>query len=87
MADILTFATSHLRSNIRLSDYEDLVTAVRVINAMCAAQGLKILMLQSFTNFEGWPTGSPEREQTFERVRGWIDMMKACGTDMLQVRR
>jgi sugar phosphate isomerase/epimerase len=86
MSDILTFAASHLRPNVKACDYDDLVTAVRVIKAMCDAQGLSILMLQPLSNFEGWATGSTEREEAFNRVRGWIDIMKACGTDMLQVR-
>jgi len=85
MPDILEFAASHLRTDIKPSDYNDLATASRVIKAMCDAQQLKILMLQPFSNFEGWPEGSPEREEAFERAKGWISIMEACGTDMLQV--
>jgi sugar phosphate isomerase/epimerase len=85
MPDILSFAASHLRLGIQPSDYDDLATAARVIKAMCDAQRLKILMLQPFSNFEGWPEGSRERKEAFDRARGWIGIMEACGTDMLQV--
>jgi sugar phosphate isomerase/epimerase len=85
MSDVLTFAASHLRSDVKPADYDDLATAARVIKAMCDAQRLKVLMLQPFANFEGWPEGSRERKEAFERAEGWIDIMAACGTDMLQV--
>jgi sugar phosphate isomerase/epimerase len=42
-------------------------------------------MLQPFSNFEGWPEGSSEREDAWSRARGWRDIMSAVGTDMLQV--
>ena len=42
-------------------------------------------MLQLFSNFEGHPRGSRAREAAFARARGWIHIMKALGTDMLQV--
>ena len=42
-------------------------------------------MLQPFSNFEGWPEGSDGRKDAFERARGWIRIMKACGCSMLQV--
>ena len=43
-------------------------------------------MLQPFSNFEGWPQGSKERGDAFSRAKGWIQIMQAVGTDMLQVR-
>jgi sugar phosphate isomerase/epimerase len=43
------------------------------------------MMLQSFSNFEGWPRGSKERNRAFSRARGWVKIMEALGTDMLQV--
>jgi hypothetical protein len=43
------------------------------------------MMLQPFSNFEGWEKGSREREDAFARARGWIRIMRAVGTDMLQV--
>ena len=46
---------------------------------------LKIAMLQPFSNFEGWPTGSAQRAAVFQRAHGWIEIMQAVGTDMLQV--
>ncbi|KAJ4286624.1 hypothetical protein N0V88_007913 [Collariella sp. IMI 366227] len=52
---------------------------------MCAGHGLKVLILQPFSNFEGWPTESQQRKDAFDRANGWIDIMEAVGTDMLQV--
>jgi len=52
---------------------------------LCKDYGLKILILQPFANFEGWPNGSKEREDAFDRAEGWMRIMKAVGTDMLQI--
>jgi sugar phosphate isomerase/epimerase len=52
---------------------------------MTDAKGLKVLILQPFANFEGWPEGSAEREDAFSRLHGWMRIMEAAGTDMLQV--
>ncbi|KAJ5894138.1 hypothetical protein N7495_005829 [Penicillium taxi] len=43
------------------------------------------MMLQPFANFEGWPKDSVKREEAFTRAKGWIEIMKAVGTDLLQV--
>ena len=42
------------------------------------------MMLQPFSNFEGWPEGSKERADAFGRACGWTRIMRAVGTDMLQ---
>lgn len=86
MPDILSFASEHLDKEVGPYDFEDLVTAARQINTMCLAKGLNILMLQPFANFEGWEKGSEGREDAFRRARGWIEIMEAAGTNMLQVR-
>ena len=86
MPDILEFASMHLRKEVGPYDYDDLVTATKMIRAVCVAKELKVLMLQPFSNFEGWAEGSSEREDAFRRARGWIRIMEAAGTDMLQVR-
>lgn len=52
---------------------------------LCHENKVSILMLQPFANFEGWPANSPERANAFKRARGWIRVMEAVGTDMLQV--
>jgi len=85
MPDIVSFASLHIRTEVGPSDYDDLVSAAKVIKAMCDAKELKVLMLQPFSNFEGWPEGSDERKDAFDRARGWIRIMEASGTDMLQV--
>lgn len=94
MPDIVAFANLHLRphkqgdtasDSFGPRDYDDLAEAAKVIKTQCDAQGLKILILQPFANFEGWPADSPERRDAFERLAGWMRIMEAAGTDMLQV--
>ncbi|KKY16726.1 putative 3-dehydroshikimate [Diplodia seriata] len=85
MPDILEFAKLYLKKDVGPKDWDDLCTTAKAIKAQTDAQGLNILMLQPFANFEGWPEGSPERKDAFERVRGWLGIMDACGCDMLQV--
>lgn len=92
MPDIVSFANLHLRTNelpgtkeIDDHDFDDLVPISGLIKTMCDAQKLKVLMLQPFANFEGWPADSPERKDAWERARGWRRIMEAVGTDMLQV--
>lgn len=72
---------------IALDDYTSLCVAAKNVGRMCASLGLKVLMLQPFSNFEGWPRDSKERTEAFHRAKNWIRIMEACGTDMLQVRR
>ena len=83
--DLLNFAKSHLKKKVGDSDYNDLCVAGEEVKKLCNANGLKILVLQPFSNFEGWPKRSPERRDAFERAEGWIRIMQAVGTDMLQV--
>ena len=66
-------------------DYDALESVGREIRTQVAEHGLRILMLQPFANFEGWPRGSKEREEAFARAKGWMRVMRAVGTDMLQV--
>lgn len=86
MPDILSFANLYLEHEVGPYDFDDLVTVSHEIRRMCDAKKLKVLMLQPFSNFEGWAEGSEEREDAFRRVKGWVRIMEAVGTDMLQVR-
>ncbi len=83
--DILTFASEQLKRDVQPSDYDDLCSVGQEIKRLCESQKLKILMLQPFANFEGWPEGSDQRRDAFDRAKGWIRIMEAVGTDMLQV--
>ena len=85
--DLLSFANQHLRPKKEITnyDYDDLCTAAKEVKSMCEARGLKILILQPFSNFEGWQEGSEERKDAWTRVDGWTRIMEAAGTDMLQV--
>lgn len=84
--DLVSFASLHLRHEVGETDYDDICEAARVVKAMCDAKGIKVLMLQPFANFEAWPDKSSGRNDAWSRANGWIKVMQACGTDMLQVR-
>jgi sugar phosphate isomerase/epimerase len=85
MPDLISFANSYLKKDVSNYDYPDLCEAGRKVKELCGQNKLKILILQPFANFEGWPEGSPEREDAWERAKGWMQIMEAVGTDMLQV--
>jgi sugar phosphate isomerase/epimerase len=87
MPDILTFAKQQLKHEVGPYDFDDLVSVSETIKDICNEKKLKVLMLQPFSNFEGWREGSEEREDAFRRAKGWIRIMEAVGTDMLQVGR
>jgi sugar phosphate isomerase/epimerase len=83
--DLLSFAKTFHKKEIKEDDYGNLCKAGTEIKALCKKNNLSIMMLQPFSNFEGWAAGSKEREDAFSRARGWIEIMHAVGTDMLQV--
>ncbi|KAJ5494272.1 hypothetical protein N7463_010359 [Penicillium fimorum] len=83
--DILEYG-EHLQSKpISPDSFSELVNVSNTIRDLCEANSLTIMMLQPFANFEGWPRGTMERQNAFSRARGWIEIMKVLGTDMLQV--
>ncbi|KAF1845709.1 xylose isomerase-like protein [Cucurbitaria berberidis CBS 394.84] len=83
--DILSFGQAWLSHQIEPSDYDELCKVAAEIKKECDKRSLGIMMLQPFANFEGWPEGSEGRNDALDRARGWIRIMQACGTDMLQV--
>ncbi|KAL8663306.1 MAG: hypothetical protein Q9202_003942 [Teloschistes flavicans] len=83
--DLLSFASKHHNREIHPQDFDALCDAGKEVRSLCEKYGLKIVMLQPFSNFEGWEEGSEEREDAFRRAKGWIRIMQAVGTDMLQV--
>ncbi|KAH7037155.1 3-dehydroshikimate dehydratase [Microdochium trichocladiopsis] len=87
MPDILSYGAFLSSDNKEPApdDYDTLEKVAREIKTQLSEHGLKVLMLQPFANFEGWGPGSKEREEAFTRARGWMRIMNAVGTDMLQV--
>lgn len=83
--DLLSFASKHLKKDVKEDDYDSLCEAGKEVKQLCTKHNLKIMMLQPFANFEGWPAESKERQNAFDRANGWIRIMQAVGTDMLQV--
>ncbi|KAF2703342.1 putative 3-dehydroshikimate dehydratase [Pleomassaria siparia CBS 279.74] len=83
--DLVTFAETYLEKNVKADDYESICSAGKEVKRLCTESGLKIVMLQPFANYEGWEEGSEERNEALSRAKGWISVMEAVGTDMLQV--
>ncbi|KAF7894637.1 uncharacterized protein EAF01_010087 [Botrytis porri] len=83
--DLLSFASTFHKKEIKENDYDSLCSAGTEVKKLCEKNNLGIMMLQPFSNFEGWPEGSNQRKDAFERAKGWIRIMEAVGTDMLQV--
>jgi len=84
--DLLSFARSYLHNpSITPTSYDQLCIAAQKIRILCAPpnHNLAIMVLQPFSNFEGY-TGA-KREAAFERSRGWKRILDALGCDMLQV--
>ena len=84
MPDILTYGQEVTGHEINPKDFATLKDVGKRIKELCEQHSLKILMLQPFANFEGWREG-PQRKDAFERAVGWMSIMEAVGTDMLQV--
>lgn len=83
--DILSYGQTLLGHEVDTKDFDELCKVATAIKQECEKRNLGIMMLQPFSNFEGWPEGSDGRKDAFARARGWIRIMQACGTDMLQV--
>lgn len=85
MPDILSYGQQTMGKEVDPKDYVTLKQVGQEIRKLCEQHRLHILMLQPFANFEGWPEGSDERNDAFNRAKGWSEIMEAVGTDMLQV--
>jgi sugar phosphate isomerase/epimerase len=83
--DLLSYARTQHNRETAPTDYESLTSAARSIRTLAEKQNLTLLMLQPFSNFEGWARGSTERDDAFARARGWVDIMDAAGIEILQV--
>ncbi|KZV62794.1 putative 3-dehydroshikimate dehydratase [Peniophora sp. CONT] len=85
MRDVWPFATQFMGKPVAEDDYDTLCVVAEEVRRMADERGLKIIILQPFLTFEGWPLGSPERADAWNRIRGWARIMKVLGTDLLQI--
>lgn len=85
MPDLIAYASIFFGRDIAEDDYDDLCEAAEHVGTLCEKHNCKILVLQPFSNFEGWPRESRESYEAFKKARGWMNIMTALGTDMLQV--
>ncbi|KAF5011809.1 hypothetical protein FDECE_2099 [Fusarium decemcellulare] len=87
MPDILGYGKLLSGTQPKEDDYDAIADVAKQIKSLTDELGLEIMMLQPFANFEGWKKGEfdKEREEAFERATGWMKVMEAAGTKMLQV--
>jgi sugar phosphate isomerase/epimerase len=83
--DILDYGLQLKGHPIAAENYTEILPVAAEIRKLCEANGMGIMMLQPFSNFEGWERGSTDREEAFARATGWMEIMNVIGTDMLQV--
>ncbi|KAJ5773141.1 hypothetical protein N7457_008037 [Penicillium paradoxum] len=83
--DITDYGEQITGQKIAPDNYGEILNVASQIRKLCEENGLKIMMLQPFANFEGWVKGSVEREEAFARATGWMEIMNVVGTDLLQV--
>lgn len=84
--DLQAYASSTQGKDVGEKDWDALEEAAKGVKKLCEELKIKVFILQPFSNFEGWKEGSEEYKDAWERVEGWIRIMKAVGTDTLQVR-
>ena len=83
--DLLSFASQTLGREVGSQEFDVLCISGKEVRRLCDELGLKIVMLQPFSNFEGWKPQSEERKDAFRRAKGWIRILESTGCDMLQV--
>ncbi|CAG8113687.1 unnamed protein product [Penicillium salamii] len=77
--DILDYGLQLTGQPISPIDYPKIIPIAEEIRKLCDSHGLSIMMLQSFSNFEGWAKGSMDREEAFARASGWMEIMNVVG--------
>ncbi|CAG1983753.1 unnamed protein product [Fusarium graminearum] len=87
MPDIISYGELLNGSSPVEDDYDTLADVAKQIKSVTDELGLKIMMLQPFANFEGWnkDTHGKQRQQAFDKAKGWIKVMEAAGITLLQV--
>ncbi|KAJ9376950.1 hypothetical protein DTO063F5_8515 [Paecilomyces variotii] len=83
--DILDYGSRICGHQVASDNFAELLTVAGEIKKLCNANNLQVMMLQPFSNFEGWKRGSKDQENAWFRANGWIEIMKVVGTDLLQV--
>ena len=85
--DLQSFASQRSKREVGAQEWDRLCEAAEEVRKLCKQLGLQVVMLQPFSNFEGWhpEKQAKEREDAFERAKGWIWIMQAVGCEMLQV--
>lgn len=87
MSDLLAYGKALNGQEPDVSDYDAIVEVAKHVKPVAEEIGIAILMLRPLARFEGWKVGyqDNERQDAFARAGGWLRVMEALGTDMLQV--
>ncbi|CAG7563211.1 unnamed protein product [Fusarium equiseti] len=87
MPDIISYGELLSGSQPKEDDYDTLADVGKQIKSLTDKLGLEIMMLQPFANFEGWKKGThdKQRQQAFDKAKGWMKIMDAAGIALLQV--
>ncbi|KAH7193898.1 xylose isomerase-like protein [Fusarium flagelliforme] len=87
MPDIISYGELLSGSAPKEDDYDTLADVGKQIKSLTDELGLKIMMLQPFANFEGWKKGThdKQRQEAFDKAKGWMKIMEAAGITLLQV--
>jgi len=87
MSDILAYGKVLNGEELDASGNDAIVEIAKNAKSVAEEIGIEIPMLRPLAKFEGWKLGSQdsERQDAFARARGWLKVMEALGTDMLQV--
>lgn len=85
MPDLLSYGAALEGRHLDDTDENIVMKTALQVRKLAADLGLKIVMLQPFAQFEGWPKHSSKRREAFDRAERWFKVMAAVGTDMLQV--
>lgn len=66
-------------------NFEQLRAVAAIVRDHLKKHGLEAMLMQPFANFEGWPKGSADRKEAWERVEGWVSVMEVLECKTLQV--
>ncbi|GAA6027197.1 hypothetical protein JCM8097_002475 [Rhodosporidiobolus ruineniae] len=83
--DLQAFASKLAGREVGEKDWDELCAAGGEVKKVCEDLGLEVFILQPFGKYEGWKEGSEEKREAWERVEGWVRIMKSVGVELLQV--
>ncbi|KPM37679.1 hypothetical protein AK830_g8895 [Neonectria ditissima] len=87
LPDVLAYG-SHLNGHdLVATDFSAIAIVAKAIRSLVLECNLQVLMLKPFDYSEGWRSGQSDKTEgvSVEKVQGWLKVMEALGTDMIQI--